>query len=117
MIKYAPEQFAVISGDDALALPMMAIGGIGVISVVANALPGQLSRLVHDAAAGRYSEARALHLQLIDLFKLLFKEGSPGGIKALLEIMGKASNVMRLPMYPVSPSLQKELEAELKKIS
>ncbi len=116
MVKYAPDHFAVISGDDALALPIMAVGGIGVISVIANALPGKLSQMIHFANNAQYSEARILHLQLIDMFKLIFREGSPGGVKALMEIMGKAQNVMRLPMYPVSPALYREIEDELKKI-
>lgn len=116
IVKHAPAHFAVISGDDALALPIIAIGGIGVISVLANALPDKLSQLVHFANNGQYSEARDIHLQLIDLFKLLFREGSPGGIKALMEILGKAPNIMRLPMYPVSRELQRDLETELKRI-
>jgi 4-hydroxy-tetrahydrodipicolinate synthase len=116
MVKYAPEHFAVISGDDALALPMIAVGAIGVISVIANALPDKLSQLIRFANNGQFNEAREVHLQLIDLLKLMFREGSPGGLKALMEIMGKAQNIMRLPLYPVSHELQKELEAELKKI-
>jgi len=116
MVKYAPDHFAVISGDDALALPMMAVGSIGVISVVANALPGKLSQLIHFANNGQYREALEVHLQLIDILQLIFREGSPGGVKALMEIMGKAQNVLRLPMYPVSPGLKKDIEAELKKI-
>ncbi|MGV8096310.1 MAG: 4-hydroxy-tetrahydrodipicolinate synthase [Mangrovibacterium sp.] len=116
MVKYAPEHFAVISGDDALALPMIAVGAIGVISVIANALPDKLSQLIRFANNGQFDEAREVHLQLIDLLKLMFREGSPGGLKALMEIMGKAQNIMRLPLYPVSHELQKELEAELKKI-
>ena len=116
IVRYAPAHFAVISGDDALALPIIAVGGIGVISVIANALPGKLSRLIHLANDGQFAEAREIHLQLIDMLKLIFREGSPGGVKALMEIMGKAQNVMRLPMYPVSRELQKEIEEELKKI-
>lgn len=116
MVKYTPDHFAVISGDDALALPMMAIGGIGVISVIANALPGKLSRMIHFAGNEQYHEARSIHLQLIDMLKLIFREGSPGGVKALMEIMGKAQNVMRLPMYPVSRELYHDIEAELRKI-
>jgi 4-hydroxy-tetrahydrodipicolinate synthase len=116
MVKYAPEHFAVISGDDALALPMIAVGAIGVISVIANALPDKLSQLIHFANDGQFNEAREVHLQLVDLLKLMFREGSPGGVKALMEIMGKAQNIMRLPMYPVSRELQRELETELKKI-
>lgn len=116
MVKHGPEGFAVISGDDVLALPIIAVGGIGVISVIANALPGKLSRLIHLANKGKYAEARELHLEMIDLFKLLFKEGNPGGVKALMTIMGKAKNNLRLPVVPVSNSLYKELEAELKMI-
>ena len=116
MVKHGPEGFAVISGDDVLALPIIAVGGIGVISVIANALPGKLSRLIHLANKGKYAEARELHLEMIDLFKLLFKEGNPGGVKALMTIMGKAKNNLRLPVVPVSNSLYKELEAELKTI-
>lgn len=116
MVKHGPEGFAVISGDDVLALPIIAVGGIGVISVIANALPGKLSRLIHLANKGKYAEARELHLEMIDLFKLLFKEGNPGGVKALMAIMGKAKNNLRLPVVPVSNSLYKELDTELKMI-
>ncbi len=116
MVKYKPAQFEVISGDDVLALPVIAVGGIGVISVIANALPGKLSQLVHFANDGKFAEARELHLQLIDMFKLLFREGNPGGIKALMEIMGKSTSTLRLPLYPISNDLRKELEAELKNI-
>lgn len=115
-VKNAPDHFAVISGDDSLALPMMAVGAIGVISVIANALPGKLSQMIHYANNGQYTEARELHLKLIDMLKLIFREGSPGGVKALMEIMGKARNIMRLPMYPVSTGLYREIETELKKI-
>ncbi|MEL7587698.1 MAG: 4-hydroxy-tetrahydrodipicolinate synthase [Prolixibacteraceae bacterium] len=115
-VKHAPAHFAVISGDDALALPMIAVGAIGVISVIANALPGKLSHLVHCANEGRMSDAREIHLQLIDLLKLIFQEGSPAGVKALMQIMGKTPNVLRLPLTPVSRELQKNLETELSKI-
>ncbi len=116
MVKHGPDHFAVISGDDVLALPVIAVGGIGVISVIANALPDKLSQLVHYANDGKFMEARELHLLLIDLFKLLFREGNPGGIKALMEIMGKSLNVMRLPLYPISRELYEGIEEELKKI-
>jgi len=116
LVKHGPDYFAVISGDDVLALPVIAVGGIGVISVIANALPEKLSRLVHFANEGQFAAARELHLELIDLFKLLFREGNPGGIKALAEIMGKSLNVMRLPLYPVSSELQRDIEEELKRI-
>lgn len=116
MVKHGPDHFAVISGDDVLALPIIAVGGIGVISVAANVIPGKLSQLVHLANNNDYADSRELHLQLIDFFKLLFKEGNPGGIKAAMEIAGKANNIVRLPSYPISKKLYADIEAELKTI-
>lgn len=116
MVKHGPDHFAVISGDDVLALPIIAVGGIGVISVIANALPKQLSDLIHFALDGKYNEARELHLKLVDLFKLLFREGNPAGIKALMEIMGQANSNVRLPLFEASAELRKDLEDELKRI-
>lgn len=113
MAKHGPDHFAVISGDDLLALPVIAVGGIGVISVAANALPGKLSQLIHLANDGKFIEARELHLQMIDFFKLLFREGNPGGIKAAMEIAGKAKNVVRLPIYPISQKLYADFEKEM----
>ncbi len=114
--KYAPEHFSVISGDDVLALPIVSIGGKGVISVIANALPGELSSLIHFALAGKYDEARKLHFELIDLFKLLFKEGNPGGIKALLNIQGLIENRLRLPLYKISDETWQEIKTAYEKI-
>ncbi|RKD88375.1 4-hydroxy-tetrahydrodipicolinate synthase [Mangrovibacterium diazotrophicum] len=116
MVKHGPDHFAVISGDDVLALPIIAVGGIGVISVIANALPKQLSDLIHFALDGKYNEARELHLKLVDLFKLLFREGNPAGIKALMEILGQANSNVRLPLFEASAELRKDLEDELKRI-
>ncbi|SHF65561.1 4-hydroxy-tetrahydrodipicolinate synthase [Mariniphaga anaerophila] len=110
-----PDHFSVISGDDVLALPIMSIGGIGVISVIANALPGKLSSLVHFALEGKYDQARELHFELIDLFKLLFKDGNPGGVKALLNIQGIINNELRSPLYRISDGTYGEIkEAYLK---
>ena len=116
MVKYAPDYFKVISGDDVLALPIIAVGGVGVISVIANALPEKLKQLIHYANNDKFAEARKLHLQLLDLVKLIFREGNPGGIKALMEIMGKSTSTVRLPLFPVSQTLKDDIEAELKKI-
>jgi 4-hydroxy-tetrahydrodipicolinate synthase len=113
--KYSPDHFAVISGDDVLALPIVSIGGIGVISVIANALPGKLSSLIHLALEGKYDEARELHFDLIDLFKLLFKEGNPGGVKALMQIQGTIQNELRSPLFRISEETYNEIkEAYLK---
>ncbi len=112
----APEWFKVISGDDVLALPIIAVGGVGVISVIANALPGKLSQLTHLANEYRMTEAQQVHYQLLDLFKLLFREGNPGGVKALMEIMGKAKNVLRLPLWPVSKETYGMIEEAYQKL-
>ncbi len=113
--KYTPDHFWVISGDDVLALPIISIGGIGVISVISNALPGKMSRLIHLALEGKYDEARELHFELIDLFKLLFKEGNPGGVKALMHIQGTIQNELRTPLYRISDDTYNEIkEAYLK---
>ncbi|MGQ8338971.1 4-hydroxy-tetrahydrodipicolinate synthase [Sunxiuqinia sp. A32] len=116
MVKYAPEGFAVISGDDVLALPIIAVGGIGVISVMANALPKKLSQLIHFANEGKFAESRALHLEMIDLFKLLFKEGNPGGVKAAMEVAGICKNTVRLPLCTISKLLYNDIENEMKKL-
>lgn len=116
MVKHAPAHFSVISGDDVLALPVIAVGGTGVISVIANALPKQLADLVHLCNEGKFNEALALHLKLVDMLKLIFREGNPSGIKALMEIMGKSTGVVRLPLTKASAELYKDLEAELKTI-
>ncbi len=113
--KYTPDHFSVISGDDVLALPIVSIGGKGVISVIANALPGKVSSMIHLALDGKFGEARELHYEMIDLFKLLFKEGNPGGIKALMHYMGILENELRTPLFTVSEETYNEIkEAYLK---
>ncbi len=108
--KYTPENFTMISGDDVLALPTTTIGGKGVISVIANALPSKVSKLIHSALEGKYNDAQNIHFELIDLFKLIFKEGNPGGIKALMHCQGTIENELRLPLYKVSDNLYTEIK-------
>jgi 4-hydroxy-tetrahydrodipicolinate synthase len=115
IISSAPEYFKVISGDDSLTLPSIAIGSIGIISVIANALPKELSELTHTALQGKMELAGQLHIQMAEMLKLIFKEGSPGGVKALMEMMGKAKNQLRLPLVPVSPATLGLIEAEWEK--
>lgn len=117
MARNAPAYFKVISGDDVLALPIISVGGVGVISVIANALPEKLSKLVHLANEHNIAEAQKLHFKLLNLFKLLFREGNPGGVKALMEMMGKAKNIMRSPLYPISAETYKMIEEAYKKLS
>ncbi|MEZ5103067.1 MAG: 4-hydroxy-tetrahydrodipicolinate synthase [Draconibacterium sp.] len=113
--KYTPDNFTVISGDDVLAITIASIGGKGVISVIANALPGKVSKLIHAAVEGNFNDARTIHYELIELFQLMFKEGNPGGIKALLNIQGIIENELRLPLYKIGDATYNEIkEAYLK---
>jgi 4-hydroxy-tetrahydrodipicolinate synthase len=114
--KYAPAHFSVISGDDVLALPIISIGGTGVISVTANALPGKISSLIRLALEGKYDEARKIHLELIDLFILLFKEGNPGGIKALMSMQGTIENTLRSPLYRIGDETFNDINEAYKKL-
>jgi len=114
--KYTPGHFSVISGDDVLALTIASVGGKGVISVIANALPGKLSRMIHLAVEGNFSEARKIHFELIEIFQLIFKEGNPGGIKALMNIQGIIENELRLPLYKISNELYSQIKETYLKI-
>ncbi len=101
IIKNKPNEFSVLSGDDALTFPMIALGADGVISVVANAFPKDFSRMVNFARNSNNVEAREIHYKILGIINLLFADGNPAGIKAALEIFGVIGNNLRLPMVPV----------------
>ena len=105
-----PKDFLLISGDDALTLPLIACGFSGVISVLQNAFPAQFSRIVNLMLEGRFSEAREAHLKFLPIIDTLFAEGSPSGVKAYLELQGKAKNVVRLPLATVSDALYAKIK-------
>ena len=109
IIAGAPEGFHVIIGDDSLAMDAIRNGASGVISVIGNAIPKRFSELVHLTMQGRYDEAEQIQKQLSPLYGLLFKEGSPCGVKALMSDRGQLENVMRLPLVPVSKALSDEI--------
>lgn len=109
-------QLEVLSGDDALTLPMMIIGAVGVISVASNVAPRPVSDLVHHALAGRWNEARALHLKYYRLFTDLFLDTNPIPVKTALALMGKIEEAFRLPMCEMSEPLKKKLEATLRDV-
>lgn len=109
ILKHKPKDFMLISGDDALTLPIIAMGGVGVISVVGNALPREFSTLVNAALKGDLDTARREHLRLIEVIDLLFAEGNPGGIKEALKILGICGNAVRLPLVNVSEGTAKKL--------
>ena len=114
VIAHKPADFSVISGDDAITLPLLAAGVDGVISVVANAFPKEVSTMVRLARNNSFEEARRIHLQLLDFTQACFREGSPAGIKALLSLQGKIQNCLRLPQVPVSESLMNTFRALIK---
>lgn len=116
IIRNKPADFLVISGDDVLTLPMIAVGGAGVISVIANAYPKEYSEMVKFALEGNMKKALELHYLLIEMIWAIFAEGSPPGIKAALSILGIAGNHLRLPLVPVSGELYKRIAALTKKI-
>jgi len=115
IIKRRPKDFLVISGDDLITLPILASGGNGVISVIANAWPKDFSEMTRQALKGNFAEARRLHYKLTDITDLVFADGNPGGIKAALEIMGICSNCLRLPLVPVNKKVYAALQEEIKK--
>jgi 4-hydroxy-tetrahydrodipicolinate synthase len=104
-----PDSFLLISGDDALTLPMMSLGGAGVISVIGNAFPRQFSEMVRLALANRWEEARRIHFSLLEIIGQLFADGSPPGIKAALNILNLCENHVRMPLVPVSRSTYSRL--------
>lgn len=111
IIKNKPADFLVISGDDAITLPFISMGMDGVISVAANAYPSEFSGMVRSCLKGNFEEARKTHYDLLEVTQLMFAEGNPAGIKALMEIKGLCSKTLRLPLYQVSDALYQKLEA------
>ena len=109
LLRNRPAGFRVISGDDALTYPMIALGADGVISVMANALPKEMSDMVHLALKGDLKRALPLHYRMLPLMNAIFEEGNPTGIKALLEIEGMITNVLRLPLVKASKPLSNKL--------
>lgn len=116
IIKDKPGGFQVLSGDDPLALGLIAIGGDGVISVIANIYPKPFSSMIKLALHGEYTNAQALNLKLFDLHKWLYIEGNPAGVKAGASILGLCENRFRLPLVPMSKSNFDQLKQEMDKI-
>ena len=100
IIKNKPARFSVLSGDDGITFPLITLGATGVISVIGNALPREFSRMVRLALDGDYENAREIHHRFKELYSLLFVDGNPAGVKAMLSSMGYCENVLRLPLVP-----------------
>ncbi len=105
IIKDKPDNFLVISGSDELTLPFLAIGGDGVISVIANAFPAEFSQMVRLGLDNQFDKARKLYLKLLDIIEAIYADGSPSGIKAVLAMKGLCKNAVRLPLVKINKSL------------
>jgi 4-hydroxy-tetrahydrodipicolinate synthase len=117
IIKNKPEGFLVISGDDILNLPIIASGGDGIISVIANAFPKDYSEMVKAALTGNFKTAQQLHYKYFDMVHYMFVDGNPAGIKATLKILGICGDTLRLPLVKVTSSTYQALENLIKKIA
>jgi 4-hydroxy-tetrahydrodipicolinate synthase len=106
--------FIVLSGDDALTLPLMAVGGRGVISVVSNEIPGEMAQMVEAAERNDFASARAIHARILPLMQVNFVESNPGPVKAAMAAMGLLDETYRLPMVPPKPESKAKIEAVLK---
>jgi 4-hydroxy-tetrahydrodipicolinate synthase len=111
-----PEGFLVLSGDDAITMPLIACGADGVISVVANALPEKFSTMVNASLHGDFQLARPIHNELLNITKMFFEEGNPGGVKVALENRGIMTQNLRLPLVPVSTNLGNRINQEMKSL-
>lgn len=116
IIKNKPPRFDVISGDDALTFPMIASGAAGVISVIGNALPKEFSRMIRYEFRGEYEPARKIHHRFTELYSLLFVDGNPAGVKALLHEMGMIQNELRLPLVPTRITTMQKIATTLKEL-
>ncbi len=100
IIKNKPADFNVISGDDGITFPLITLGAVGVISVIGNAFPREFGRMTRLALLGDFDSARIIHHKFTELFKLLFVDGNPAGVKSMLSAMGMIENNLRLPLVP-----------------
>ena len=113
ILKNKPEDFTVLSGDDAITMPLITVGVEGVISVIANALPERFSSMVNKTLNNEMYHSRKEHFELFEIIRLLFAEGNPGGIKEALVYRDICENYMRLPLVPVSKTLKDKIHSEM----
>jgi len=116
IIKEKPDNFSVISGDDIMTLPMIAAGGAGVISVMANAFPAVCSEIVNHALKNNFKSARELQFKFMEVIELLFLEGSPAGVKAFMNILNLCNNTVRLPLTTVSRTTYSKIQKVVEEI-
>jgi 4-hydroxy-tetrahydrodipicolinate synthase len=116
IIKGKSENFLVISGDDLNTLPIIAAGGSGVISVLANAFPSQWSEMVNQCLKSNFKAAREIQFRFMEMIELLFIDGSPAGVKAMLNIMNLCQNTLRLPLVPVSRTIYSRIQKAIEEV-
>jgi 4-hydroxy-tetrahydrodipicolinate synthase len=114
IIQLCGDRITVLAGDDALTLPIMAVGGKGVVTVTANLMPTEMADMVSAFLAGRLAEARALHYKLYPLFTALFYETNPIPVKEALQMMGKINGELRLPLCPMGSDNKDKLARVMK---
>src|SRR5674476_511708 len=117
IIKGKPDNFSVISGDDMLTIPVIASGGSGVISVLANAFPAATSDLVTNSLKSNFKSAREIHLRYLEMIELLFSGANPAGVKAMLHIMNLCQNNLRLPLVPVTKAIYTRIQKAIDEVS
>jgi 4-hydroxy-tetrahydrodipicolinate synthase len=110
LITTAPQGFKVFAGDDSMALPVIALGGAGLVSVASNVIPGKMSQIVRAALDNDWATARSINRQFFRLMQAHFWEASPAPVKAVLAMIGRGEDVLRLPMVPVSDGTRSKLE-------
>ena len=113
LLRHRPAGFMVSSGDDGITLPLIKSGADGVISVIGNAYAEEFAELVHLAHAGRFAEAEVIDQRLSELYRLIFVDGNPAGIKCLMELRGMLQNVLRLPLVPATQDTCDKIAAQL----
>lgn len=116
ILRDKPENFLVISGDDMITLPVIAAGGSGVISVLANAFPSQWCEMVNHAMRTNLKAAREIHYRYMEMIEMLFIEGNPAGIKAIMNILGISQNILRLPLVPVTKATYQKIQKAVEEI-
>ena len=113
ILRHRPEGFKVFSGDDGITLSLIKSGADGVISVIGNAYAAEFAELVHLARSGQFTEAEAIDRRLAELYKLIFVDGNPAGIKCVMELRGMLQNILRLPLVPVTQATREKIMAQL----
>jgi len=116
IIKYKPKDFLLISGDDLITLPIIASGGDGVISVIANAFPKEFSEMTRNALSEKLNQARSIHYKLDEVTRLIFSDGNPAGVKCLLEKLKICSSYIRLPLVNINLQTERALLSEMRKM-